>query len=171
MQGQPTCCACGCGEPLNTGGRYRLGHSANRPIAPRYIVDDNGCWVWQRTLNRDGYAMIWVGGHNRPAHRIYFHERYGHCPATLDHTCRNRACVNPEHLEVCGRGENVRRGDVAVLDWAMVAEIRLRALFFEGYSQRAVASLLAPDYPVHARAIRQVLRGERWPESARPAEV
>lgn len=29
---------------------------------------------------------------------------------TLDHLCRNRLCVNPEHLEVVSRGENVLRG-------------------------------------------------------------
>jgi transposase-like protein len=33
----------------------------------------------------------------------------------IDHLCRNRSCVNPKHLEVVTRGENVRRGKVSAL--------------------------------------------------------
>jgi hypothetical protein len=173
MQAQITLvgfCRCGCGETVPGDRRYRAGHSAVRPIAARYKIDASGCWIWQRYVDSQGYAQIWRDGGNTLAHRVYYEERHGHCPPTLDHLCRNRACVNPDHLEPCGRGENVRRGNVAKVDWATVAEIRERAARMDG-SHRTIARALEPDYPIVARTIRQILGGRRWPEAARPVEA
>lgn len=49
----------------------------------------------------------------RPAHRISYEHFTGPIPAGLhlDHLCRNRACVNPEHCEPVTCRENVRRGE------------------------------------------------------------
>ena len=74
-----------------------------------YAVDNMGCWVWQMSTNRDGYGRTING---RLAHRRTFAEAGHHLLVgqALDHLCRNRACVNPEHLEQVSIGENVRRG-------------------------------------------------------------
>lgn len=73
-----------------------------------------GCWEWQRRLDRDGYGVIKIGGRaGRPhaAHRVSYETHVGAIPSDLqlDHLCRVRCCVNPEHLEPVTTGENTRR--------------------------------------------------------------
>lgn len=66
-------------------------------------IDASGdCWVWTGKLTPDGYA---------PHLRIW-RLLVGPIPAglTLDHLCRNRACVNPDHHEPVTQAENSRRG-------------------------------------------------------------
>jgi hypothetical protein len=70
-----------------------------------------GCWLWTGVLNRDGYAEIRIEGKYRMAHRVAYEELVGVIPEglQLDHLCRVRHCVNPEHLEpVTPRVNNLR---------------------------------------------------------------
>ena len=74
----------------------------------RYRVDENGCWVWTGALDRKGYGRL--GG--RLAHRLVYVLLVGDIRDVLelDHLCRNRACVNPAHLEPVTHTTNVQRG-------------------------------------------------------------
>lgn len=82
-----------------------------------------GCWVWVRQRNKHGYGHVCVGtrrsntgktcGIGAGAHRVSYELHIGKIPAGLqiDHLCRNRACVNPQHLEPVSAKENVNRGE------------------------------------------------------------
>lgn len=88
-----------------------------QPIIERFVtkleVALNNCWEWTGSLSTNGYGFIWSGPHNLRAHRFayqYFNGVTIPEGKEIDHLCRNHKCVNPDHLEIVTRSENVRRG-------------------------------------------------------------
>jgi len=74
----------------------------------------SGCWQWLGKIQPNGYARFAIRHATHAyAHRwIFEHERGSITPGLdLDHLCRNRWCVNPDHLEAVSRRENLLRGD------------------------------------------------------------
>lgn len=99
-------------------------------LAPEYVArlrrrfdskwtpePNTGCHLWTAALNSSGYGVMGVGvvRHSVPfvraAHRIGWLLKHGSVSEgfELDHLCRNRACVNPAHLEPVSHFENCRR--------------------------------------------------------------
>ena len=88
----------------------------------KYQVEPNtGCWLWIGNTQNEHYGMFWCGskraGTHRKllAHRVSYEHYKGPIPSALeiDHLCRTRQCVNPDHLEAVTHSENVRRGGAA----------------------------------------------------------
>lgn len=130
------CSAKGCGGYAHTRGWCRTHYSRwlrtgtvvgrRRPTArERFLtkvkkVARTGCWEWQGHVTRYGYAQF-NPTHDKPvrAHRYSYEEFRGPIPdgLHLDHLCRNRRCVNPEHLEAVTSRQNWLRGEsVSVLN-------------------------------------------------------
>lgn len=68
------------------------------------------CWLWKGKL-QDGYGAQGWEGKTWAAHRLVYTLLMGEIPEglDLDHLCKVRHCVNPDHLEPVTRGENIRR--------------------------------------------------------------
>lgn len=135
---------------------------------PYYLVEDRGyktpCWVWQGGLIH-GYGQIsWTskeGIYERAkAHRVYWERKNGPITEglTIDHLCRVKSCVNPEHMEVVTQGENTRRGH-AIIDMETAREIRRE---FNG--RETSYSYLAEKYKVTENMISQVIHNRTWKE-------
>jgi hypothetical protein len=75
---------------------------------------ENGCWEWLGQIDkRHGYGFYRANGVNLRAHRVSYTLLLGAIPnaLTIDHVCRNRRCVNPDHLEAVQNKENILRGE------------------------------------------------------------
>lgn len=83
-------------------------------------IPNSGCWVWMRSLNPKGYPQMSFGGRVRVLHRLVYQTLRGPIPVglQLDHKCRVRSCVNPDHLEPVTGKENVARGLVSGHTWS-----------------------------------------------------
>lgn len=71
------------------------------------------CWEWQAGKDKDGYGKFSLVGRTVRPHRLSYVLRYGSIPEglELDHTCRNRACINPSHLDPVTGKVNTLRGE------------------------------------------------------------
>lgn len=129
-------CGCGCGQPapLAQKNNARLGHVKGQPLAritghnkrgtsdlTRHVQADHGyrtpCWDWTGSVGRKGYGAVQVDGIKKNAHRAVYEATHGILPRSihLDHLCRNKLCVNPEHMEPVTPLENETRKRAALV--------------------------------------------------------
>lgn len=139
-----------------------------KPIAERFwakVAKTSGCWLWTGARLDNGYGVIGRGGRgngNMTAHRAAWVVVHGAIPDGLHvcHRCDNRRCVNPGHLFVGTRSDNM--SDCAIKGRAKrklepddVRSIRLRLPACGGY-------VLAREYGVTPQAIYALAARRTW---------
>lgn len=112
------------------------------PLAPfdrlsKYVVPTGVCWEWTGALDRHGYGVTRENYVLWRAHRWVWTFLVGPIEDALDldHLCRNRKCVNPDHLEPVTRKENLLRGSRSL-------GVGLRATCRNGHDITAPGSLV-----------------------------
>lgn len=71
----------------------------------------DGCWIWQGSVDSKGYGQLMSNGIVWRAHRFFYTNLVGEIPVDyqIDHLCKKKLCVNPEHLEAVTQTENIER--------------------------------------------------------------
>jgi hypothetical protein len=77
------------------------------------VKREDDCWLWQKTIQWNGYGMMWFAGKTYAAHKFAYRQFIGEIGEGLvvDHLCRRRHCANPNHLEAVTPRENIMRGN------------------------------------------------------------
>jgi hypothetical protein len=174
-------CECGCGRvtPVAAKTQSCIGHVKGQHVrfckghnrrksGVDWIEVDHGyvtpCWDWQRSASWNGYGLCWdpVQKRDRPAHVIEWEKRNGPAPNGLesDHLCRNRLCVNPDHIEMVTRTVNTQRGDSTPLSEGDVREIRRR--YDEAKKKWGLQSQLAREFGVTPQCIHLIVHRAHW---------
>lgn len=170
-------CRCGCGEaapiprwsdksrgwisgvPLE----YCKGHSV-RIMTSVHVDATTQCWIWLKGIRPDGYGQAMTRINKKAklkrAHVLVWEWAYGPVPKGLylDHLCRTRSCVNPNHLRVVTFVENVRCGLSATINPVIARQIK--QLGSTGLSHPVIAQKLQ----LSKRIVRDVLIGRTWKE-------
>jgi hypothetical protein len=70
------------------------------------------CWEWIAGTDHGGYGRFRHEQRTAMAHRVAYGFLVGPIEDGLhvDHLCRNRKCVNPDHMDLVTNEENIRRG-------------------------------------------------------------
>lgn len=135
----------------------RGGRTPQQRLDASYAVEPNGCWRWLTATTSAGYGHFHFHGRYYQAHRLMYGLLRGPVlTVAMDHLCRNRWCVNPDHLEPVSPQENTRRGAGTRLNAARVRQIH--SFHAQGLSQRAIGRRMNVDHSTVCR----VLTGSRW---------
>jgi HNH endonuclease len=112
------------------------------------------CWNWSGARTRGGYGVLRVDGKTRYAHHLAWElangRRWDDDQRPIRHTCGNRGCVNPAHLEL---GEPPNAGKLDEYDVAVIRERRAA-----GEPQ----SRLAKAYRISPSMVSRIVDGSRW---------
>lgn len=137
-------------------------------------VDENDCFVWQGTINNDGYGVVYWHNYPYRAHRISYWLYNGEIPEgkVVCHRCNNKLCVNPDHLYAATPKKNTQD---AVRDGLMVGKTGENSASAKLTRDQAVEVVkrrkqgerkidIAKDYGISHWTFGDILKGTSWPD-------
>ena len=82
------------------------------------MINTNDCWLYAGYKSNLGYGQLWLDGKRYIAHRVSYETFVKPIPEGLviDHLCRVRHCINPDHLEPVTSRENTLRGEGVLIN-------------------------------------------------------
>jgi len=149
------------------------------------LVDANGfdpsaCWEWIGAIKENGYGNFNGSAGTNSAHRYSYEMFVGDVPPGMDvcHSCDNRACVNPDHLFIGTRKDNMqdarRKGrlssgekhSIAIRTGTRIPGAKLSdndvRLILRRVKSGHRSSQIAPDFNVTPGAVNAIKRGATW---------
>lgn len=128
------------------------------------ILGDGGCILWTGYRARSGYAYITRDHVPMLAHRVAYEELVGPIPSglTIDHLCRVRHCVNPEHMEPVTIGVNVRRRQLSAEARRGMAHNATRTHCPQGHPYDEANTYLDRKGKRYCRACRSLVAQHRY---------
>lgn len=157
-------------------GMYGKWENIREKIQSNIVISDSGCWEWTGCVQSNGYSRIRFDGKTHYGHRVSFMAFVGAILPGMDicHACDNRKCVNPEHLFMGTRKDNMvdcvkkgrsTRGRAFIYgDGTSNAKLsavdvkNIRFLSKGGVSLR----VLSKNFGVHIDTVRAVIKRKTW---------
>lgn len=142
------------------------------------VNNKSGCWEWTGT-KRSGYGRLTIGSRvdgtrrSESAHRLSFSLKYGRIPPEYEicHICDNPACINPKHLFLGKRQDNVNDRERKGRNIVKIGEEQPRAKLtkkdvknarWERAYQGTTYQELAEKYGVNKRTMQDAIKGRTW---------
>jgi len=94
----------------NTSLKRFIGDEKSRFLQKFIINQTTGCWEWTYSLDNFGYGRFWFRGKLTKAHRVSWILNVSEIPekSWVLHHCDNPKCINPSHLFLGDRTDNMR---------------------------------------------------------------
>lgn len=131
-------------------------------IEDQYRIENRGyktpCWIILRVPNSNGNTRLHIGRQFILGHRYFYEKFKGPIPDGLeiDHLCRVRNCVNPDHLEAVTRAINVQRGRNSILTREDVYKIK--GHIASGMQPKLIARL----FRITTATVSNIKNGHTW---------
>lgn len=149
----------------------------NRLMSHVVVNDVSGCWEWQGS-RRSGYGRMIVGSRtdrtrrSESAHRVSYKLHYGEIPNGMEvcHRCDNPCCVNPDHLFLGTRQDNIDDRESKGRNRPPIGEKNGRAKLtktdvleiIERRAQGVSFQKLANEYGVCKKTVQDAVNGKHW---------
>jgi hypothetical protein len=151
-------------------------HLAKRLANGLAAAQDGKCWEWTRICNQHGYGQLRVAGRMVYAHRLAYELGVGEIPDGMHvlHQCDNPRCINPAHLSVGTRSQNMKecseRGRARIPEPSKPGESNGSSKLLDVdvrsirrlLSQRQTQQSIADRFGVSQRTISDINLGKKW---------
>ena len=123
-------------------------------------ITENGCWEWQKAINRSGYGIVKFKGSGFGVHRVSFGVFKHAIPEGLNvcHSCDNRKCCNPDHLFLGTQLENIRDKIDKGRQYTKLSLDEVLSIRHDTRTQKVIAK----EYGVSQMTISRIKHDKSW---------